>query len=46
MKFFSRFGRLGAARNPHTVFARQRLGRTMPGETGALAASRLGFLVS
>ena len=43
MKFF-RF-RSGASRgNLTTLLERQRLARTMPGQTGALAASRLGFL--
>ena len=31
--------------NLTTALERQRLGRTMPGQTGAVAASRLGFLV-
>lgn len=37
------FARLFAARptNLNTLFARQRLARTMPGETGAMAALRL-----
>lgn len=46
MKFLTRFIRRSQKSNPTTVFARQRLGRTMPGETGALAASRLGFLIN
>lgn len=28
-----------------TALERQRLAKTMPGQTGAMAASRLGFLV-
>jgi hypothetical protein len=45
MKFFSRFfaccdGSLT------TALERQRLGRTMPGETAAIAGTRLGVLVS
>ena len=31
--------------NLNTALERQRLGRTMPGETAALVANRLGFLV-
>lgn len=31
--------------NPTTAAERERLGRTMPGQTGAVAAARLGFLV-
>lgn len=44
MKFFSRFFATRRAANPTTMFARQRLSRTMPGETAALAATRLGVL--
>ena len=46
MKFFAAI--LGGRRetNLTTVLERQRLDRTMPGQTAALAASRLGFLVS
>ena len=41
MKFLSRILR---RRQPNltTVLERQRLGRTMPGQTGAVAAARLG----
>lgn len=46
MKLLVRLMRRRRESNPQTVFARQRLGNTMPGETGALAASRLGFLIS
>ncbi|SEB39305.1 hypothetical protein [Nitratireductor aquibiodomus] len=46
MKLFARFIRRRRGTNPNTVFARQRLQKTMPGETGALAGSRLGFLVN
>lgn len=44
MKFFSR---LFTARqtNLTTALERQRLGRTMPGQVGAINASRLGALV-
>lgn len=31
--------------NPTTTFERQRLAQTMPGQTAALAANRLGVLV-
>jgi hypothetical protein len=41
--------RLFAAKNREinltTALERQRLGRTMPGQTGAVAGARLGFLV-
>lgn len=40
------FGRLFAKRemNLITALERQRLAKTMPGQTGALAAARLGFV--
>ena len=40
------FARLFARRqtNLTTALERQRLSRTMPGQTGALAAARLGFV--
>lgn len=43
MKFFSR---LFARReiNLTTALERQRLARTMPGQTGAVAAARLGMI--
>jgi hypothetical protein len=43
MKFLSR---LFARRemNLTTALERQKLGRTMPGQSGAVAAARLGFL--
>lgn len=45
MKFFARLfaGRRDA--NPTTAIERQRLARTMPGQTAAIAANRLGMLV-
>jgi hypothetical protein len=44
MKFLTRlFGR--REMNLTTALERQRLGRTMPGQTGAVAGARLGFLV-
>ncbi|MCR4267747.1 hypothetical protein [Nitratireductor sp. ZSWI3] len=46
MRFLARFARRNRDANPNTVFARQRLSRTMPGETGALAASRFGYLIN
>jgi len=43
MKLFSRlFARRDA--NITTMLERQRLARTMPGQTGAVAAARLGIL--
>lgn len=47
MTVFTRFFRRqrGAVMNQTTVFARARLARTMPGETGARAASRYGSIV-
>ncbi len=45
MKFFSRFFSARRDANPTTTFERERLGRTMPGQTAALAATRLGVLV-
>lgn len=44
MSFFSRFLTRRDA-NLATILERQRLGRTMPGQTGAVAANRLGMLV-
>jgi hypothetical protein len=45
MKFFSRlFGR-NSEMNLTTALERQRLDRTMPGQSGAMAAARLGFVV-
>jgi hypothetical protein len=43
MKFF---GRLFPRRemNLTTAIERQRLAKTMPGQTGAMAAARLGFI--
>jgi hypothetical protein len=43
MKFLTRlFSR--REMNLTTALERQRLGRTMPGQTGAVAGARLGFL--
>ncbi len=41
MKNFARFFAARGQTNINTLFARQRLARTMPGETGAMAALRL-----
>lgn len=46
MKLFSRFFASNRKSNLTTELERQRLGRTMPGQTAALAAARLGFLVN
>jgi hypothetical protein len=46
MKFLSRFLAGSRATNLGTLMERQRLARTMPGQTAALAASRFGFLVN
>ena len=45
MKFLSRFFRSRREINLTTALERQRLGSTMPGQTGAMAASRLGVVV-
>ncbi len=45
MNFLSRFFRSRRPMNLTTALERQRLGRTMPGQTAALAASRLGVVV-
>jgi hypothetical protein len=45
MKFLSRLFRRNREMNLVTALERQRLGRTMPGQTGAVAGARLGFLV-
>lgn len=45
MKLFSRFFSGRGARNLTTALERQKLGRTMPGEVGALNAARLGFVI-
>jgi hypothetical protein len=45
MKIFARlFGKRNEA-NLTTTLERQRLSRTMPGQTGAVAANRLGVLI-
>lgn len=46
MKFFARLMlRARGNGNMVTTMERQRLGRTMPGQTGAIAANRLGFFI-
>lgn len=44
MKFLSRLFASNRETNLTTALERQRLGRTMPGQVGAVAAARLGFL--
>ena len=46
MKLFSRFFSGRRNSNLNTALERQRLGRTMPGQTAALAGNRLGVLVN
>ena len=43
MKFLSRFCSARREMNLTTALERQRLDRTMPGQTGAVAGARLGF---
>ena len=46
MNFFSRlFNGNRSPMNLTTALERQRLDRTMPGQSGAVAGARLGFLV-
>jgi hypothetical protein len=46
MKFLTRlFAGKNREINLTTALERQRLGRTMPGQTGAMAGARLGALV-
>jgi hypothetical protein len=45
MNLFSRFFARRAS-NLTTALERQRLGRTMPGQTAAIAGARLGVLVN
>jgi hypothetical protein len=45
MKLFARFFRARRETNMTTVLERQRFSRTMPGQTAAIAANRLGVLV-
>ncbi|MCV0397349.1 MAG: hypothetical protein K5872_19660 [Rhizobiaceae bacterium] len=45
MKFLSRYFTRHREGNLTTALERQRLSRTMPGQTGAVAGARLGILV-
>lgn len=45
MKFFSRFFGKRRPRNMVTTLERERLSRTMPGQTAAMVGARLGVLV-
>jgi len=45
MKLFARFFRARREPSMTTVLERQRFSRTMPGQTAAIAANRLGVLV-
>ncbi len=45
MKFLSRLFSDRSAMNLTTALERQRLDMTMPGQMGAVAGARLGFLV-
>ena len=45
MKFFARLFATKRDANMTTTFERERLSRTMPGQTAAMAANRLGALV-
>jgi hypothetical protein len=45
MKFLSRMFGNRREMNIVTALERQRLDRTMPGQSGAIAGARLGFLV-
>jgi len=45
MKIFSRIFAKNRDANLTTVIERDRLSRTMPGQTAAMNANRLGFLI-
>jgi hypothetical protein len=45
MKFFARLFSRNHEMSLTTALERQRLDRTMPGQAGAVAAARLGFMV-
>ncbi|PWK69105.1 hypothetical protein [Aminobacter sp. AP02] len=45
MKIFARLFKIRRHTSLSTAIERQRLAKTMPGQTGALAANRLGMLV-
>lgn len=46
MKLFDRVFRPRRKTNPTTAMERQRLSKTMPGQTGAIAALRGGYIVN
>jgi hypothetical protein len=46
MKLFSRIFATRNSSNLTTALERQRLGKTMPGQTAAMAGARLGCLVA
>lgn len=45
MKLFSRLFKTNREANLSTMMERNRLANTMPGQTGAVNANRLGFLI-
>jgi hypothetical protein len=45
MKLFSRFFTSRRSANLTTALERQRLGKTMPGQTAAIAGAKLGVFV-
>jgi len=45
MKLLKRLFSTRRPANLTTTLERQRLAKTMPGQTGAMAASRLGFMI-
>lgn len=45
MKLFSRIFASRRDANLTTIIERNRLAKTMPGQTGAIQANRLGFLI-
>ena len=46
MKLFAQFFKVRREINLTTAMERQRLSRTMPGQTGAIAASRMGYILN
>ena len=45
MKIFSRLFKTSNEANLSTIRERDRFAKTMPGQTGAVAANRLGFFI-
>ncbi len=45
MKFFARFFAFSATTNLTTAIERKRFAETMPGQTGAVKAARLGHTI-